>query len=61
MTEKLMDHHNWNAAIEAVFAQCGGYCAILCFGPQEKVLQSGAALTTNNRRSHERRWSRSRR
>ncbi len=21
-----MDHHNWNDAIEAVFAQCGGYC-----------------------------------
>jgi ribonuclease HI len=27
----------------------GGYCAILRFGPHEKVLQGGAALTTNNR------------
>jgi ribonuclease HI len=27
----------------------GGYCAILRFGPHEKVLQGGASLTTNNR------------
>ena len=58
---KLMAHRNGNAVIEAVFAQRGGYYAILRFGPHEKVLQSGAALTTNNRRSHEWRWSRSRR
>ena len=56
-----MDHHNWNAASEAVFAQCGGYSAILRFGPHEKVLQGGAALTTNNRWSYGRHWSRSRR
>ena len=27
----------------------GGWCAILRFGPHEKVLQGGASLTTNNR------------
>jgi ribonuclease HI len=27
----------------------GGYCAILRYGPHEKVLQGGASLTTNNR------------
>ena len=27
----------------------GGWCAILCFGPHEKVLQGGVSLTTNNR------------
>ena len=27
----------------------GGYCAIMRFGPHEKVLQGGASLTTNNR------------
>lgn len=27
----------------------GGWCAILRYGPHEKVLQGGASLTTNNR------------
>ncbi len=27
----------------------GGWCAILHFGPHEKILQGGASLTTNNR------------
>jgi ribonuclease HI len=27
----------------------GGYCAILRYGPHEKLLQGGASLTTNNR------------
>ena len=27
----------------------GGWCAVLRYGPHEKVLQGGASLTTNNR------------